>query len=231
MSLVRSLKGLSRILLQSWPSLLASGIAALSLNVLADSVQATPNGTWLSKPQILFHNSSGTLDRALATIQAQQFRILFLDFRNVDQAIQQKVSTKARQYSLLPVVWVQSPKLRDLTIPQMIDEARFGDGMQVDDHFFSNYSLNDFYALRSQYRKPIFCSIQPFQVSRVPPSGCNQLDVQCYSVDGLQNCMKLADRLNAVTSLSSENTLGSLGKIGLRAFNVFLWPFSDRFFR
>jgi hypothetical protein len=218
---LKFLSGLSRIL--------ASGVFLSLLTPAA--VMATPNGTWLSKPQIDFHLSSRTLDSALATIRSQQFRIVFLDYRNIDDASQKQVSTKVRQYSLLPVVWVQSPQYRRLTISQMIQEARYGDGIQVDDHFFTHYSLNDFYTLRAHYAKPIFCSIQPFQASRVPTSGCNQLDVQCYSADGLKNCLKLADRLNAVASLSAENTLGYLSHLGQRAFNVFLWPHSDRFFR
>lgn len=209
-------------------SAVATFFAAVPSWVAASSI---PNGTWLSKPQIVFHTSSQTLDSAMSTMRSQGYRIVFLDYRNIDEATQSQVSRKARQHALIPVVWVQSPQFRSLTIPQMIHEARHGDGIQVDDHFFSNYALRDFYSLRSQYTKPIFCSIQPFQVSRVPPSGCNQLDVQCYSAESLYNCVQLADRLNAVTSLSAENTLAQVGRLGQRAFNVFLWPDSDRFFR
>lgn len=207
-------------------SALSSLFTAVPL-VVASSI---PNGTWLSKPQILFHTSSRTLDSAMSTMKSQGYRIVFLDYRNIDETTQAHVSRKARQHALIPVVWVQSPQYRELTIPQMIHEARNGDGIQVDDHFFSNYALGDFYRLRSQYTKPIFCSIQPFQVNRVPPTGCNQLDVQCYSPESLFNCVQLADRLNAVTSLSAENTLAQVGRLGQRAFNVFLWPHSDRFF-
>jgi hypothetical protein len=52
-----------------------------------------------------------------------------------------------------------------LRIAELVDEARHGDGIQGDDHFFANDSLEDFDLLRRLYPKPTFCSIQ--------------LDVQC----------------------------------------------------
>ena len=55
------------------------------------------------------------------------------------------------------------------------------------------------------YAKPIFCSIQPFQASLVPRTGCNQLDVQCYTAQQFPHCLQVADRL------------------GGRSFNTFLW--------
>ncbi len=79
------------------------------------------------------------------------------------------------------MVLVQSPQYRSLRIEDLVHEARHGDGIQLDDHFFANYSQADFYLLRQLYTKPIFCSIQPFQARLVPTAGCNQLDEQCYS--------------------------------------------------
>jgi hypothetical protein len=111
-----------------------------------------------------------------------------------------------------------------MSIADLIHEARHGDGIQVDDHFFANYRLVDFYRLRRSYGKPIFCSIQPFQANLIPPSGCNQLDVQCYTQETFQECIKLADRLGAVVSLSTENTLRYQKSLGQRRFNTFLWP-------
>jgi hypothetical protein len=212
-------------------SLLGSLIAATCGSLVSEVALALPNGTWLSQPQIRFHSSNNTLDQVMATIKAQQYKFVFLDYRNVSDAVQLEVSQSVRRQRLTSVVWVQSPQFRSLSVEQLVHEARNGDGIQVDDHFFANYTLGDFYALRSQYRKPIFCSIQPFQVAKVPPSGCNQLDVQCYSSKQLPSCLKLADRLNAMVSLSSSDTLKYVLQLGGRGFNVFLWPDSDRFFR
>lgn len=188
---------------------------------------AKPHGTWLSKPQIWYYSSTNTLDQALAQIKAQKYKLLFLDYRNVEDAVQQEVSQKAREQGLVPIVWVQTPQYRSLTVQQLVHEARHGDGIQVDDHFFSHYSLEEFYALRSLYTKRIYCSIQPFQAAKVPPTGCNELDVQCYTPASLGRCLKLADRLKAVTSLSSTNTLRYRQRLRGRPFNVFLWPNSN----
>jgi hypothetical protein len=136
--------------------------------LLPEIASAAPNGTWLSRPQIAFHASTQTLDQVMADIRAQQYRIVFLDFRNVPEVLQQEVSQKARQQRLIPVVWVQSPEYRSLTVEQLLDEVRYGDGIQVDDHFFANYSVQNFYALRRRYTKPIYCSIQPSQVKHAP---------------------------------------------------------------
>jgi hypothetical protein len=38
-----------------------------------------------------------------------------------------------------------------------------------------------------------------------------------------QKCLKLADQLGAVVSLSSANTLQFRSQLGDRAFNTFLW--------
>ncbi|MFQ6538114.1 hypothetical protein ACLNEE_05325, partial [Aphanothece stagnina RSMan2012] len=146
------------------------------------------------------------------------------DYRKVSDPVQQEVAQEARRQGLIPVVWVQSPQYRSMSIPELVHEARHGDGIQVDDHFFANYSLADFYRLRHLYTKPIFCSIQPFQAGLRPPSGCNQLDVQCYTNQGFQQCVKLADRLGAVVSLSEKNTLRHQPTLGSRRFNTFLWP-------
>ncbi len=213
-----------------WASLCGL-IAATCGLVLPEIAMATPNGTWLSQPQIRFHSSNNTLDRVMATIRAQQYRVVFLDFRNVSDAVQQEVSLSAHQNHLLSIVWVQSPQFRSLTVQQLMHEARYGDGIQVDDHFFTNYTAQDFYTLRSQYGKQIFCSIQPFQAARVPTNGCNQLDVQCYTSNSFQSCVKLADRLKAVVSLSSVDTFRHADRLGGRAFNVFLWPNSNQFFQ
>lgn len=191
--------------------------------------EALPNGTWFSKPQIMFHLSNATLSPVMERVRTQRFRVVFLDFRNVSDLDQQKVVQTVRQSNLVPVAWIQSPQFRALSVQQLADEGRHTDGIQVDDHFFANYSRSAFYALRSQYRKPIYCSIQPFQAALVPPSGCNQIDVQCYTPISVKKCAELADRLRAITSLSTQNTLGYRELIGKRAYNVFLWPHSDEF--
>jgi hypothetical protein len=113
-------------------------------------------------------------------------------------------------------------------VPQLIHEARHGDAIQVDDHFFANYSPREFQALSFQYQKPIFCSIQPFQSDLISQGRCNQLDVQCYTSESFENCIALADRLKAVVSLFDKQTLRYRTKLGTRRFNVFLWPHSER---
>ncbi|MGB8702346.1 MAG: hypothetical protein WCD18_23255, partial [Thermosynechococcaceae cyanobacterium] len=208
---------------------LGFSMALALVSALTKEAVALPNGTWLSKPQIWFHLSNQTLDQVMYKIRAQRYKFVFLDFRNVTDQDQQLVTDKVREYRLAPVVWIQSPQYRALSIEQMADAGRYADGIQVDDHFFSHYSLQDFRKLRSQYSKSIFCSIQPFQSALVPVSGCNQVDVQCYAPQTLQRCVRLADRLKAVTSLSSTNTLSYQNRIGGRSFNVFLWPHSDEF--
>jgi hypothetical protein len=203
----------------------AAALAASSLlPVPAAQASAVPNGTWLSQPQIWFYSSRGQLPQVMARIRAQRYRVVFLDVRKVDDAVQREVAQEARRQGLIPVVWVQSPQYRRMGIADLVHDARHGDGIQVDDHFFANYSLAAFYALRQVYTKPIFCSIQPFQAAILPPSGCNQLDVQCYTATTFQGCVKLADRLGAVVSLSTQNTLGYQGGLGRRSFNTFLWP-------
>jgi hypothetical protein len=159
----------------------------------------------------------------MAEIQGSDFKVVFLDVRKVSDPMQREAAQAARRQGLLPVVWVQSPQYRALGIADLVQEARHGDAIQVDDHFFANYSLEDFYLLRRLYPKPIFCSIQPFQASLVPTAGCNQVDVQCYSAPQFQACLTLADRLGAVVSLSSENTLRFRNQLGTRSFNTFLW--------
>ncbi len=205
--------------------------ASAFLSLAPQVAQALPSGTWLSQPQIRYHVSSNTLNQAMAKIKQQQYKVVFLDFRNVPDEVQQKVSQAARQHQLKPVVWIQSPQLRSLTVSQLVHEARHTDGLQVDDHYFTHYSHQDFFKLRRAYTKPIYCSIQPFQAKQLPSGGCNQVDVQCYTPNSLANCMKLADRLKAVTSLSAQNTYQHRQKLDGRKFNVFLWPYSNRFFR
>ncbi|MCP9850819.1 hypothetical protein KBY88_13530 [Cyanobium sp. Morenito 9A2] len=195
--------------------------AALALSAAA--AQAAPNGTWLSQPQIWYYATTHSLNGTMAEIRDSGFKVVFLDVRRVSDRMQREAAQAARREGLVPVVWVQSPQYRALQIADLVHEARHGDGIQVDDHFFANYSLEDFYLLRQLYPKPIFCSIQPFQVGLVPRDGCNQLDVQCYSAQQFQACLKLADRLGAVVSLSTQNTLGQQQKLGGRPFNTFLW--------
>jgi hypothetical protein len=142
-----------------------------------------------------------------------------------------RASQAARQQQLTAIAWVQSPQYRRLTVEQIINEARHADGLQVDDHFFSHYSLYHFNELRARYNKPIFCSIQPFQARLVPPSGCDQLDVQCYTPQQFSYCVGLADRLNAVVSLATSNTLRYQPSLNGRTFNVFLWPHTDEYRR
>jgi hypothetical protein len=211
------------------PAFIQCFLTSALVGLTASIANALPYGTWLSKPQIMFHLSNGTLGPALQRMRAQQYRVVFLDFRNVSALDQQKVAQAARQSQLMPVTWIQSPQLRSLSVQQLVDEGRYTDGIQVDDHYFTHYSLSDFYALRSQYTKQIFCSIQPFQAASVPPTGCNQIDVQCYSPVKFKQCVGLADRLRAVPSLSAQNTMGYREQMGERSFNVFLWPHSDEF--
>lgn len=211
---------------------LLTALAGTAFLALApQTAQAAPSGTWLSQPQIRYHVSSNTLNQAMAKIKQQQYKVVFLDFRNVSDQVQQKVSQAARQHQLKPVVWIQSPQLRSLTVPQLVHEARHTDGLQVDDHYFTHYSQKDFFKLRQAYTKTIYCSIQPFQAKQLPSGGCNQVDVQCYTPSSLANCMKLADRLNAVTSLSAQNTYQHRQTLAGRRFNVFLWPYSNKFFK
>lgn len=205
------------------------GVAMLGM-LWSESAMGAPNGVWLSQPQIRFHASTNTISSVMADIHAQNYRIVFLDFRNVADEVQQEIAQQARQQGLRPVVWVQSPQYRSLSVQELIHEARHGDGIQVDDHFFANYTLTDFRNLRFQYSQPIFCSIQPFQSALVPQVGCNQLDVQCYVSKSFTGCQKLADQLNAVLSLSEKDTYRYKEKLGSRSFNVFLWPYSNRYF-
>jgi hypothetical protein len=159
-------------------------------------------------------------------IQRQNYQVVFLDFRGVPDGVQQQVSQEARAQELMPVIWVQSPQYRSLTVTELIHEARHGDGIQVDDHFFAHYSGRQFQSLGFQYQKPIFCSIQPFQAAKVSSGRCNQLDVQCYTNQKFQSCIALADRLKAVVSLSEKETFRYREQLGVRRFNVFLWPYS-----
>jgi hypothetical protein len=210
-------------------SFIQGAIAALLVGISPGIAQALPNGTWLSKPQIWFHTSNNTLDPVMARMRSQRYKYVFLDVRNVSDEVQQKVTSKVRQYNMVPIVWIQSPQLRSMSVRDLIHEARHADGLQVDDHFFSNYSAYDFHQLRAQYSKYIFCSIQPFQSKVLPTYGCNQVDVQCYTPTSLKACVGLADRLKAITSLSTENTLAYQSQLGGRAYNTFLWPHTNEF--
>lgn len=183
------------------------GVALVGIGLFPSLALAFPNGTWLSKPQLWFHISTDTLDQAFQRIKEQQYKYVFLDVRQVSEADQQRIAQVIRKYQLTSIAWVQSPQYRRLTVDQIVNEARYADGLQVDDHFFANYSPQDFNELRARYSKPIFCSIQPFQARLVPPSGCDQLDVQCYTPQQFRYCVGLADRLKAVVSLSTSNTL------------------------
>lgn len=194
---------------------------AIGVAIFPELAMGVPNGAWLSQPQIRFHSSTNTLAQVMADIQAQNYKVVFLDFRNVPDAVQQQTAQTAREQGLKPIVWIQSPQYRSLTVPELIDEARHGDGMQVDDHFFAHYSQSDFRALRFQYNQSIFCSIQPFQSALVPKTGCNQLDLQCYTSNNFTGCEKLADKLKAVLSLSDKDTYQYKEKLGDRSFNVF----------
>ncbi|MCX5932937.1 MAG: hypothetical protein NTW83_14255 [Cyanobacteria bacterium] len=205
-------------------SIIPHGVAAAGLALAPLAAGAAPNGTWLSQPQIWFYSSTGGLSDVMTQIRAVRYNVVFLDYRKVSDPVQQKVAEEARLKGLMPVVWVQSPQYRSLSIPDLLHEARHGDGSQVDDHFFANYSRADFYRRRQLATKPIVCSIQPFQVRLVPPGGCNQLDVQCYTAQTFQQCVRIADRLGAVVSLSDKNTLRYQNTLGPRRFNTFLWP-------
>lgn len=197
-------------------------LAALAAAAPSQAV-SMPNGTWLSQPQIWFYSSRGQLQRVMAQIRADRYRVVFLDYRKVSDAVQRQVALEARRHGLIPVVWVQSPQYRRMGVADLVHAARHGDGIQVDDHFFAHYGADAFWHLRQVYTKPIFCSIQPFQAGVVPRSGCNQLDVQCYTPQTFKGCVKLADRLGAVVSLSTQNTLGLQSGLGTRTFNTFLW--------
>jgi hypothetical protein len=192
------------------------------------AIAGVPNGTWLSQPQIRFYASQKALDQVMRDIQSQGYRLVFLDFRGVSDEVQQQISQEARNHSLIPITWVQSPQHRSLTIEQIIYEARHTDGLQVDDHFFANYSSREFERLANQYRKFIFCSIQPFQKALVPRYGCNQIDVQCYSSPTFKQCLNLANQLNAVVSLYEKDTFRYRNQLGNKNFNVFLWPYTNQ---
>jgi len=198
-------------------------LLATALALGSAPLQAAPNGTWLSQPQIWYYATRQSLNGVMARIRDSNYRVVFLDMRKVSEPMQREAAQAARRHGLLPVVWVQSPQYRALRIADLVHEARHGDGIQVDDHFFAHYSQADFRLLRQLYTKPIFCSIQPFQASLVPRTGCNQLDVQCYAAQQFPHCLQVADRLGAVVSLSSENTLDRRGRLGGRSFNTFLW--------
>lgn len=197
---------------------------AAGLLLIPGSVNAAPNGTWLSQPQIWFYASTHQLGQLMARIQAQRYRVVFLDYRRVPDEMQEQVTQAVRKQGLIPIVWIQSPQYRLRSVSEFVHEARHGDGLQVDDQFFAHYALQDFYQLRRLYPKPIFCSIQPSQVALAPTGGCNQLDVQCYAAQGFQDCVKLADRLGAVVSLSTVNTFSYQETLGIRRYNIFLWP-------
>jgi len=192
------------------------------------ALAGVPNGTWLSQPQIRFYANQNALDQLMRDIQSQGFRLVFMDFRGVSEEVQQQISQEARNHRLVPITWVQSPQLRSLTIDQIIEEARHTDGLQVDDHFFANYSARDFEYLANQYKKFIFCSIQPFQKAQVPRYGCNQIDVQCYVSNNFKQCLDLANELNAVVSLYEKDTFKYRAQIGGKNFNVFLWPYINQ---
>lgn len=199
-------------------------LAAGGLGLEAGVLHAAPYGTWLSQPQIWFYHSRKSLTRIMAQIRAENYRVVFLDVRKVSDDVQRQVAEEARRQGLMPVAWVQSPQYRSMSVSELIHEARHGDGIQVDDHFFANYGSADFYRLRRNYDKPIFCSIQPFQAGLVPREGCNRLDVQCYTSQTFQQCVRLAGRLGAVVSLSTNQTLHYRASLGSRPFNTFLWP-------
>lgn len=207
---------------------LCAGAVLASLPLAAN---ATPNGTWLSKPQIWFHSSNQTIDSVMARMEKEQYDYVFLDYRHVDTEMRQQVSESAKQHNLSPIVWIQSPQLRSMSMEDIIEEAEYADGIQVDDHFFTHYSQQDFQLLRAQYDKEILCSIQPFQVDKIPAYGCDQLDVQCYTPTSFQQCLKLANNLDAVLSLSSTSTISHQQQLWGRSHNVFLWPHSDDYLR
>jgi hypothetical protein len=48
--------------------------------------------------------------------------------------------------------------------------------------------------------------------------------VQCYTPQTFHSCVQLADRLGAVVSLSTQNTLGFRPALAGRSCNTFLWP-------
>lgn len=206
-------------------------LAVIFIGLLLSSgnaIAGIPNGTWLSKPQIRFYSSNNSLGQLMTDIKNEGYRIVFLDFRGISDQLQQEVSNKAREQGLMPVVWIQSPQYRSLNIAEIIEAARYGDAIQVDDHFFTHYTPQEFQSLYFKYKKFIFCSIQPFQANKIQANGCNQLDVQCYAPKTFQSCLSLAERLNAVVSLSRENTFQYRDELGGRRFNVFLWPYIRR---
>ena len=55
--------------------------------------------------------------------------------------------------------------------------------------------------------------------------------MQCYTTNKFNNCVALADRLNAVVSLFHKKTLRYKNQLGTRNVNVFLWPHSERYWR
>ena len=73
-------------------------------------VAAAPNGTWLSQPQIWYYNSRQALPQIMTQIRAENYTVVFLDYRKVSDLVQRKVAEEARRRGLMPVAWVQSPQ-------------------------------------------------------------------------------------------------------------------------
>lgn len=60
-------------------------------------MQAAPNGTWLSQPQIWYYTSRQSLNGVMADILGSDFKVVFLDVRKVSEAMQQEAAQAARR--------------------------------------------------------------------------------------------------------------------------------------
>ena len=108
-------------------TLISGAIATVFLGLIPAIAEAYPraNGTWLSKPQITFHTSNNTLDPVMNRMKNQRYKYVFLDVRHVSDSVQQQVTHKIREYGMVPIVWIQSPQLRRMSVQDLIHEARY----------------------------------------------------------------------------------------------------------
>ena len=84
--------------------LAAAMAVAAGVALSTAAVQAAPNGTWLSQPQIWYYASRGSLNGVMAEIRGSDFKVVFLDVRKVSEAMQREAAQAARRQGLLPVV-------------------------------------------------------------------------------------------------------------------------------
>ncbi len=184
---------------------------------------AAPNGTWLSQPQIWFHSTRGSLGQVMAQIRREQYRFVFLDYRRVSDAMQREVAQQARAHGLIPVVWVQSPSTGAWASaswsmrPAMAMASRW---MTISSRTTACPTSTAAAGLHQTdlLQHPALPG-RHHAAGGLQPARCAVLHGQTFS-----SCVKLADRLGAVVSLSTAGTLGRRSSLGGRRFNTFLWP-------